>query len=252
MRFACAARFTPPNCVLEAKAAASHPPAFAVLCRVVAEFNKSLFRRVFKAKPLRAAGFRAKSEVCGNDESWAGDRSREGNLMKSARALSLGSTPCLAVCLAVCLDLALCTFTSLAWAQFPAPPGGTQCSDFAKLTAEAQKRSNLVSAAMKAKADRKELCTLMTNFVAAETSVVKFLEANKVWCGVPDDAITVSKANHEKSMKFRTMACSEEGQPRPKAPSLSDAIKAPSVDTAKNTKTGRGTFDTLTGNPLGR
>jgi hypothetical protein len=225
-----------------------------VLRRVVAEFNKSLFGHVFEAKPLRAAGFRAKSEACGKDESRAGDRSGEGNLMKSARALSLASTSCLAVC----LGLALCTFTNRsAWAQFPpppggtAPPGGTQCGDFAKLTAEAQKRSNLVSAAMKAKADRKELCTLMTNFVAAETNVVKFLETNKVWCGVPDVAITASKANHEKSMKFRTMACSEEG-PRPKAPSLSDAIKAPSVDTAKNTKTGRGTFDTLTGNPLGR
>jgi hypothetical protein len=167
--------------------------------------------------------------------------------MKSARALSLGS----AFGLAVCLGLALCSFTDRsAWAQ-QQPPGGTQCSDFGKLTAEAQKRSALVSAAMKAKADRKELCTLMTNFVAAETSVVKFLEANKVWCGVPDEAITTSKTNHEKSMKFRTMACSEEG-PRPKAPSLSDAIKSPSVDTAKNTKTGRGTFDTLTGNPLAR
>ena len=179
--------------------------------------------------------------------------------MKSARALPLGSTSCLVICLAVCLDLALCAFAKRnAWAQFPAPPGsgaappgGAQCSDFAKLTAEAQKRSNLVSAAMKAKAERKELCTLMTNFVAAETNVVKFLETNKVWCGVPDDAITVSRANHERSIKFRTMACSEEG-PRPKAPSLSDAIKAPSVDTAKNTKTGRGTFDTLTGNPLAR
>jgi len=166
--------------------------------------------------------------------------------MKSARALSLGS----ASCLAVCSGLALCTFTDRgAWAQ--QQPGGTQCSDFGKLTAEAQKRSALVSAAMKAKADRKELCTLMTNFVAAETSVVKFLEANKVWCGVPDEALKASKTNHEKSMKFRTMACSEEG-PRPKAPSLSDAIKSPSVDTAKNTKTGRGTFDTLTGNPLAR
>ena len=167
--------------------------------------------------------------------------------MKSARALSLGS----ASCLAVCSGLALCTFTHRgAWAQ-QQPPGGTQCSDFGKLTAEAQKRSALVSAAMKAKADRKELCTLMTNFVAAETSVVKFLEANKVWCGVPDEALKASKTNHEKSMKFRTMACSEEG-PRPKAPSLSDAIKSPSLDTAKNTKTGRGTFDTLTGNPLAR
>ena len=137
-------------------------------------------------------------------------------------------------------------------AQSPAPPpGGTECNDFAKLADEAHKRSALVTAAMIAKADRKELCTLMTNFVAAETNVVKFLEDNKVWCGIPDQVIAVSKANHEKSMKLRTMACGEEG-PRPKAPSLSDAIKAPSVDTAKNTKTGRGTFDTLTGNPLAR
>src|SRR5579859_1056437 len=164
--------------------------------------------------------------------------------MKSARALSLGSASYLAVA------LALCTVMSRgAWAQFSAPPGGAQCNDFTKLTAEAQKRSALVGAAMKAKADRKELCTLMTSFVAAETSVVKFLEDNKVWCGVPDQVITASKANHEKSVKFRTLACSEEG-PRPKAPSLSDAIKTPSLDTAKNTKTGRGTFDTLTGNPL--
>jgi hypothetical protein len=210
--------------------------------------GKSLFGQGFKTKPLRAAGFRAKSEACGKDESRAGDRSGEGYLMKSARALSLGSASCLVVCLALVLG----TFTNRsAWAQFPAPPGGVQCNDFGNLTAEAQKRSALVSAAMKAKSDRKELCTLMTNFVAAETKVVKFLEDNKVWCGVPNDALTVSKANHEKSIKFRTMACSEEG-PRPKAPSLSDAIKAPSVDTAKNTKTGRGTFDTLTGNPLAR
>jgi hypothetical protein len=167
--------------------------------------------------------------------------------MKRARALSLGSTSCLVVCLA----LAVGAFTARSASAQQQPPGGTQCSDFAKLTAEAQKRSALVSAAMKAKADRKELCTLMTSFVAAETSVVKFLEANKVWCGVPDDAITVSKANHEKSMKFRAMACTEEG-PRPKPPSLSDAIKSPTVDTDKNTKTGRGTFDTLTGNPLAR
>jgi hypothetical protein len=240
-------------------APASHLPVFAVLCRVVAEFSKSLFGHMFKTKPLRAPGFRAKSEACGKDESRADDRSGEGNLMKSARALRLGSTSCLVIGLAVCLGLALSTFANRnAWAQFPAPPGGgtappggVQCNDFGKLTAEAQKRSALVSAAMKAKADRKELCTLMTSFVAAETNVVKFLQDNKVWCGVPDDAITVSKANHEKSVKFRTMACSEEG-PRPKAPSLSDAIKAPSVDTAKNTKTGRGTFDTLTGNPLAR
>jgi hypothetical protein len=171
--------------------------------------------------------------------------------MKSARALPLGSASSLILAFVLGAAEAVSPLAGhSALAQFPAPPGA-QCNDFGKLTAEAQKRSALVSAAMKSKADRKELCTLMTSFVAAETSVVKFLDDNKVWCGVPDQVITVSKANHEKSLKFRTMACSEEG-PRPKAPSLSDAIKGPSVDTAKNTKTGRGTFDTLTGNPLAR
>jgi len=169
--------------------------------------------------------------------------------MKSARALSHYGAFYSASCLAV----ALCTLAAtdrLAWAQSSAPPGA-QCNDFSKLSAEAQKRSAAVGAAMKAKADRKQLCTLMTSFVAVETTVVKFLEDNKVWCGVPEQVVTTSKANHEKSLKFRTMACSEDA-PRPKAPSLSDAIKTPSVDTAKNTKTGRGTFDTLTGNPLAR
>jgi enhancing lycopene biosynthesis protein 2 len=169
--------------------------------------------------------------------------------MKSARALS----HCGAFYWASCLAVVLCTLAvsaRLAWAQFSAPPGA-QCNDFSKLSAEAQKRSAAVGAAMKAKADRKQLCTLMTSFVAAETTVVKFLEDNKVWCGVPEQVLASSKANHEKSLKFRTMACSEDA-PRPKAPSLSDAIKTPSVDTAKNTKTGRGTFDTLTGNPLAR
>jgi hypothetical protein len=167
--------------------------------------------------------------------------------MKSARALS----HCASFYWASCLAVALCALAAAerpAWAQFPAP---TVCNDFSKISAEAQKRSAAVGAAMKAKADRKQLCTLMASFVAAETTVVKFLVDNKVWCGVPDQVITSSKANHEKSLKFRTMACSEDA-PRPKTPSLSDAIKTPSVDTAKNTKTGRGTFDTLTGNPLAR
>jgi hypothetical protein len=146
-----------------------------------------------------------------------------------------------------------------AWAQIGAlpgaqagPPGGAQCNSFQDLAAEAQKRGAAVGAAIKAKADRKQICALMTTFVAAETKVIKFLDDNKVWCGVPEQVITVSKANHEKSVKFRTDACNDDG-PHPKAPSLSDAIKEPSgVDTAKNTKMGRGTFDTLTGNPLAR
>jgi hypothetical protein len=135
-----------------------------------------------------------------------------------------------------------------ALAQTAPPP---ICNDFPKLAEEAQKRGSAVSAAIKAKIDRKQICALMNTFIVAESSVVKFLNDNHTWCGVPAEALTASKTNHEKSLQFRTRVCSEEA-PHTKPPSLSDAIKAPSVDTSKNTTTGRGTFDTLTGNPLAK
>jgi hypothetical protein len=143
---------------------------------------------------------------------------------------------------------ALCLGVGTALAQqMPA-----QCGQFGTLTQEAQKKADAVSAAMKAKVDRKQICTLMTSFVTAEAAVVKFLQENKTWCGVPDQAVAISTANHEKSMKFRTSVCADD-EPHLKAPSLSDAIKTPDVDSSANTKTGGyGTFNSLTGNPLGK
>jgi hypothetical protein len=135
----------------------------------------------------------------------------------------------------------------------PAQQMPQQCATFPKLTEEAQKRGNAVSEAMKAKVDPKQICALMNNFITAESAVVKFLTDNQTWCGVPANVVTSSKTNHEKSLKFRTMVCSNADAPRQKAPSLSDAIKTTPVDSSKNTKTGTGgTFDTLTGNPLAR
>jgi hypothetical protein len=133
--------------------------------------------------------------------------------------------------------------------QMPAPP---QCDQFRPLQTETQKRAAAVTAAMNAHAERKQICALMTTFVGAEGALVKFLMDNRTWCGVPDQAVEMSKANHEKSMKFRTAACTD-NDAHPKAPSLSDAIKTPAVDSSANTKTGGyGTFDSLTGNPLGK
>ncbi len=91
----------------------------------------------------------------------------------------------------------------------------------------------------------------MTRFSTAEAAALKFLEVNATWCGVPAEAIKSAKAAHEKTLKFRTVVCTE--APKPHVPTLSDALGTPELDTAKNTKTGTGgTFDTLTGNPLAR
>jgi hypothetical protein len=128
----------------------------------------------------------------------------------------------------------------------------SQCTQFQSLSQQTQIKANAVSAAMKAKSERAEICKLMNVFVASETTTVKFLVDNKTWCGIPDQMISIATTNHQKSMKMRDAICSDDG-PHPKAPSLSDAIKTPPLDSAANTKTGSfGTFDLLTGNPLGK
>jgi hypothetical protein len=135
------------------------------------------------------------------------------------------------------------------------PVGAPQCNDFAKLRSNAEEKALAVRAASQRKPERKEMCSLIQRFVSAESAMIKFLEANKVWCGVPDQAITQAKANHAKTLKVRQTACSGDpvgAAPRPKAPTLSEALGTLKSDTPENTKTGRGTFDTLTGNPLAR
>jgi len=130
------------------------------------------------------------------------------------------------------------------------PPPPAVCANFPKLRDEAKAKAELVSTIGKRKGDRKEMCAAVQNFTAAEEKVVKFLDDNKVSCGVPQQAVTQAKAMHVNTLKFRDTVCAE--GPKPKAPTLSDAIGSTPLDTSTNTKTGRGTLDTLTGNPLAK
>ena len=130
------------------------------------------------------------------------------------------------------------------------PQQSAICASFPKLRDDAKAKAEMISVIGKRKGDRKEMCAAVQNFTAAEEKVVKFLDANKVSCGVPEQAITQAKAMHANTMKFRDTVCAE--GPKPKVPTLSDAIGTPSVDTGSNTRTGRGTLDTLTGNPLAK
>ena len=130
----------------------------------------------------------------------------------------------------------------------PPPPG--ICANFPKLRDEAKAKADQVSVIGKRHGDRKEMCAAVQNFTAAEEKVVKFLDDNKANCGVPPQAVTQAKAMHANTVKFRDTVCAE--GPKQKAPTLSDAIGTPSLDTGTNTRTGRGTLDTLTGNPLAK
>lgn len=129
--------------------------------------------------------------------------------------------------------------------QSPSP-----CEGFIPLRDDAKQKATAIMAAEKRHADPKELCAVVSRFYVAEGAALKYLESNKTWCGIPEEAITSAKATHEKTLKFRNLVCNPSAQRR--APTLSDAIGGPALDTAKNTKTNTGTFNTLTGNPLAR
>lgn len=142
-------------------------------------------------------------------------------------------------------------FQTAPQAQQQEPPCLTQ---FAKLRDDARKKASLIEAAgkKKTKPSAKEACHLFTSFSAAEAKLVKYADANAVWCGIPQQVVTNMKAQHVKTNEVRTRVCRvAAAPPAPRGPSLSDALSAP-VPSADNIRTGRGTFDTLTGSPLGR
>jgi hypothetical protein len=123
-------------------------------------------------------------------------------------------------------------------------------ADFMKLRDQVQKLGLAAKAAHDKNASREEMCKLITNFSAAEEKMVKFATVNSAGCGIPADAISQMKDNHNHSAMIRKQICSAGPAPAPVAPTLSDALgtSAPTV----SAKDGKGMFDTLTGNPLTR
>ena len=123
--------------------------------------------------------------------------------------------------------------------------------EFSKLRDEAQKRASAIRAASEHKATPQEACGLFNAFSAAEGKMIKYATDNAVSCGIPPDVLTTMKKGHAKTSEIRTKVCQVAAAPqRPAGPSLSDALSAPITD-SNNIKTGGGTFDTLTGTPLG-
>lgn len=143
---------------------------------------------------------------------------------------------------------------------FPSQPlgGGQQeCLEkFAPLRSATEKAANAIKAATeRGKPPAQEACRLLSNFYAAEAKMLKYMETNSFMCGIPPQAITQVKANHAQLAKVRKGACDAAkggGGGAPPPPSLSDALGTTRVPDASTTRTGGGTFDTLTGNPLAR
>jgi hypothetical protein len=156
-------------------------------------------------------------------------------------------TPCRALPLAIAL---LAVPLAPASAQIGPPP---QCNDFLTLRQETETRGMAIKTASERKVPPAEACQLFNRYVAAESKMIKFMEDNRVWCGVPPEAIQAIKTAHGKALQMRQHVCSAGASaPKAKAPSLGDALGTTSIPDRNNSKTGRGTLDSLTGNPLAR
>jgi hypothetical protein len=135
--------------------------------------------------------------------------------------------------------------------SFPAPgqqqppAGGNPCEAFLPIRAAAEKDAHAIQAASKRKAAREEVCPLFKKFATSEAKMVKFLKDNQTRCQVPAEAVKTVTANHAKTIQIRNQVCS--AGPAPATPRLSDAFGGPLVPA---NRPDRGTFDTLTGNPL--
>jgi hypothetical protein len=123
--------------------------------------------------------------------------------------------------------------------------------EFMQLRDDTQKKADAIRAAGERKAPPGEACPLFNAFSAAELKMIKYAADNSVWCGIPAEVVQNLRKSHTQTTAIRTRVCQAAAAPaRPAAPSLSDALTVPVPDSS-NIKTGRGTFDTLTGTPLG-
>jgi hypothetical protein len=139
------------------------------------------------------------------------------------------------------------------------PPGAQQdpCfRDFMPLREEAQKRGSLIQAAQSRGPTREEMCQLFKNFTAAEAKVIKFVTEKQSACGIPNEVVTKMKADQGQHAKVRDKICSggpAAGKaPAPAVPKLSDELGVGRIADPTTSSSGRGTFDTLTGNPFQR
>ena len=141
---------------------------------------------------------------------------------------------------------------SLAAPQQPQEP---PCyKDFMALRQEADKKGRLIQEASKKKVPPTVACKLFNDYSASEAKLVKYASTNATKCEIPKEIVNNLTKSHSKTNEIRNRVCevAASGPPKPRGPSLSDALSAPVPDSG-NIKTGRGgTFDTLSGGALGK
>jgi hypothetical protein len=109
----------------------------------------------------------------------------------------------------------LAGFAAFALAAALAPiPALAQSASCQELGAHLTERKSLVEAIQKLsggkdkKMDPKAACAAFGKLVANGNTTLKWAEANKDWCQIPDQFVEGIKSDHDKVSKIRGQACS--------------------------------------------
>ena len=97
------------------------------------------------------------------------------------------------------------TLTGAAFAQQSCGEDLKRLSE--KREAELTRINNLVRAAKGKPIDPVMFCSQSSGLNTAENALIAYMEKNKDWCGVPDEALAGLKENHVKSLAFAAKAC---------------------------------------------
>jgi hypothetical protein len=146
-----------------------------------------------------------------------------------------------------------CTAGPAAAQLQPAPQREPPCiKTFSALRDSVDAKGKALMAAQKRKVPLSVACKLLGEFTAAQEKMLKYVKANTTWCGIPPQIAQQLTVGHANADRTRIRICKlAANPPRPAGPTLSDALNT-GIPDANNIKTGRGTFDTLTGTPLGK
>ncbi|MCX8254451.1 hypothetical protein RHAL1_00009 [Beijerinckiaceae bacterium RH AL1] len=66
---------------------------------------------------------------------------------------------------------------------------------------------NVLAKSSKGKLDPVASCPVLRSLVTSEGALIKYLDANKNWCNVPDETVANLKAADAKSQTFAAQAC---------------------------------------------
>ena len=110
-------------------------------------------------------------------------------------------------------SIAMASFAlALAGATWAAPALAQSCGDdLQKLSQRRETEmatiNTLIKAAKGKQLDPNVFCAKSGGLMTAENAMIAYMEKNKDWCGIPDDALDNLKANHAKSAAFAAKAC---------------------------------------------